>query len=166
MSSICFRNQHSLGSRTLHEAFPGDPKLRKLGPQEQQEVLSSGHPVVLPHGDQQLLPFYVWQCQSHHSTLEAAVVARMSSTWANQPPCLFMPFGKQVKVAAQRLMFIGNTPWARRQPPPFFKHRSGLQAQCWARHCGLLRSLSKELQTVLCGTQLGGQALQFTTLLT
>lgn len=109
VSSICFRNQHSQGSRTLHKAFPADPKLRKLGPQEQQEVLSSGDPVLLPHGDQQLLHFYVWQCQSHHSTLQAALVALMFSTGANQPPGLFMTLGKQMKAVAQHLLFIGNT---------------------------------------------------------
>lgn len=52
VSSTCFRNQHSQGSRTLSETFPGDPKRGKLGPQKHQEVLSSEDPVVLPTGDQ------------------------------------------------------------------------------------------------------------------
>lgn len=68
-----------------------------------------------------------------------------------------------------------GTTWASWQPPPLLKHRSGLQVQCWARLCGLLCSLSKELlwathrvlqpkQMVLCGTQLARQTLQFTCL--
>nr|XP_045011448.1 embryonal Fyn-associated substrate isoform X2 [Jaculus jaculus] len=97
------------GSRPLDKAFPGDPELLERQPPEQQEAPSPEEPLALPTGDLQLLRLYTGQCQSHYSALQAAAAALMSSTQANQPPCLFVPHGKRVVVAAHRLVFVGDT---------------------------------------------------------
>ncbi|KAM7158694.1 embryonal Fyn-associated substrate isoform 1-T1 [Molossus nigricans] len=163
-------------SRPLDKACPGDPELPDTGPPEQQEVLSPGEPLVLPAGDLQLLHFYAGQCQSHYSTLQAAVAALMSSTRAKQPPRLFVPHGKRLVVAAHRLVFVGDTLGRLAASAP-------LRAQVGAAGTALGQALQATVLAVKGAalgypsdsaaqemarsvTQLAGQALQFTTLLT
>ncbi|XP_023619448.1 embryonal Fyn-associated substrate isoform X3 [Myotis lucifugus] len=164
------------GSRPLDKAFPGDPEVLERGPPEQQEVLSPGEHLVLPAGDLQLLHFYAGQCQNHYSALQAAVAALMSSSRAHQPPRLFVPHGKQVVVAAHRLVFVGDTLGRLATSAP-------LRAQVGAAGTALGQALQATVLAVKgaalgypsgsaaqemaqCVTQLAGQALQFTNLLT
>ncbi|KAK1338786.1 hypothetical protein QTO34_019445 [Cnephaeus nilssonii] len=159
------------GSRPLDKALPGDPEVLERGPPEQQ-----GEHLVLPAGDRQLLHFYAGQCQNHYSALQAAVAALMSSSRANQPPRLFVPHGKQVVVAAHRLVFVGDTLGRLATSAP-------LRAQVGAAGTALGQALQATVLAVKgaalgypsgsaaqemaqCVTQLAGQALQFTTLLT
>ncbi|CAK6432510.1 unnamed protein product [Pipistrellus nathusii] len=157
------------------KASPGDPEVPERGPPEQQEVPSPGEHLALPAGDRQLLHFYAGQCQSHYSALQAAVAALMSSSRANQPPRLFVPHGKQVVVAAHRLVFVGDTLGRLAASAP-------LRAQVGAAGTALGQALQATVLAVKgaalgypsgsaaqemaqCVTQLAGQALQFTTLL-
>ncbi|XP_059564119.1 embryonal Fyn-associated substrate isoform X1 [Myotis daubentonii] len=164
------------GSRPLDEAFPRDPEVLERGPPEQQEVLSPGEHLALPAGDLQLLHFYAGQCQNHYSALQAAVAALMSSSRAHQPPRLFVPHGKQVVVAAHRLVFVGDTLGRLATSAP-------LRAQVGAAGTALGQALQATVLAVKgaalgypsgsaaqemaqCVAQLAGQALQFTNLLT
>ncbi|KAB0392207.1 hypothetical protein E2I00_018506, partial [Balaenoptera physalus] len=164
------------GARARDKASPGDPELLERGPPEQQEVPSPGEPLVLPAGDLQLLHFYAGQCQGHYSTLQAAVAALMSSTRANQPPRLFVPHGKQVLVAAHRLVFVGDTLGRLAVSTP-------LRTQVGAAGTALGQALRATVlavkgaalgypsspaaqEMVQCVAELAGRALQFTTLLT
>uniref|UniRef100_A0A8C6BFZ8 Embryonal Fyn-associated substrate n=1 Tax=Monodon monoceros TaxID=40151 RepID=A0A8C6BFZ8_MONMO len=164
------------GARPRDKASPGDPELLERGPPEQQEAPSPGEPLVLPAGDLQLLHFYAGQCQGHYSTLQAAVAALMSSTRANQPPRLFVPHGKQVLVAAHRLVFVGDTLGRLAASTP-------LRAQVGAAGTALGQALRATVlavkgaalgypsgpaaqEMVQCVAELAGRALQFTTLLT
>nr|KAF6386568.1 embryonal Fyn-associated substrate [Myotis myotis] len=141
-----------------------------------EEVLSPGEHLVLPAGDLQLLHFYAGQCQNHYSALQAAVAALMSSSRARQPPRLFVPHGKQVVVAAHRLVFVGDTLGRLATSAP-------LRAQVGAAGTALGQALQATVLAVKgaalgypsgsaaqemaqCVTQLAGQALQFTNLLT
>nr|KAF6391834.1 embryonal Fyn-associated substrate [Pipistrellus kuhlii] len=163
------------GSGAPEKASPGDPEALERGPLEQQEVPSPGEHLALPAGDRQLLHFYAGQCQSHYSALQAAVAALMSSSRANQPPRLFVPHGKQVVVAAHRLVFVGDTLGRLAASAP-------LRAQVGAAGTALGQALQATVLAVKgaalgypsgsaaqemaqCVTQLAGQALQFTTLL-
>ncbi|XP_007180637.2 embryonal Fyn-associated substrate [Balaenoptera acutorostrata] len=164
------------GARARDKASPGDPELLERGPPEQQEAPSPGEPLVLPAGDLQLLHFYAGQCQGHYSTLQAAVAALMSSTRANQPPRLFVPHGKQVLVAAHRLVFVGDTLGRLAASTP-------LRTQVGAAGTALGQALRATVlavkgaalgypsgpaaqEMVQCVAELAGRALQFTTLLT
>ncbi|XP_068390894.1 embryonal Fyn-associated substrate isoform X4 [Eschrichtius robustus] len=164
------------GARARDKASPGDPELLERGPPEQQEAPSPGEPLVLPAGDLQLLHFYAGQCQGHYSTLQAAVAALMSSTRANQPPRLFVPHGKQVLVAAHRLVFVGDTLGRLAVSTP-------LRTQVGAAGTALGQALRATVlavkgaalgypsgpaaqEMVQCVAELAGRALQFTTLLT
>lgn len=163
-------------SRPLDKTFSTDSELLERGLPEQQEVLSPEEPLVLSTGDLQLLHFYAGQCQSHYSTLQAAVAALMSSTQANQPPCLFVPHGKRVVVAAHRLVFVGDTLGRLAASAP-------LRAQVGAAGTMLGQTLRATVLAVKgaalgypsgtavqemarCVAELAGQALRFTTLLT
>ncbi|XP_055473673.1 embryonal Fyn-associated substrate [Psammomys obesus] len=161
------------GSRLLDKALPADPE---RGLVEQKEVPSPEEPLVLSTGDLQLLHFYAGQCQSHYSALQAAVAALMASTQANQPPCLFVPHGKRVVVAAHRLVFVGDTLGRLATSAP-------LRAQVGAAGTMLGQTLRATVLAVKgaalgypsdtavqemarCVAELAGQALRFTTLLT
>ncbi|ERE89381.1 embryonal Fyn-associated substrate [Cricetulus griseus] len=163
-------------SRPLDKASAMDPELLERGLQEQQESLTPEEPLVLSTGDLQLLNFYAGQCQSHYSALQAAVAALMSSTQANQPPCLFVPHGKRVVVAAHRLVFVGDTLGRLAASAP-------LRAQVGAAGTMLGQTLRATVLAVKgaalgypsgtavqemarCVAELAGQALRFTTLLT
>lgn len=163
------------GSRPLDNAFPADPELLERGLVEQKEALSPEEPLVLSTGDLQLLHFYAGQCQSHYSALQTAVAALMSSTQANQPPCLFVPHGKRVVVAAHRLVFVGDTLGRLAASAP-------LRAQVGAAGTVLAQTLRATVLAVKgaalgypsdtavqemarCVAELAGQALRFTTLL-
>lgn len=163
-------------SRPLEKAFPADPALLERGLPEQQEVLSpEEEPLVLSAGDLQLLHFYAGQCQGHYSALQAAVAALMASTQANQPPCLFVPHGKRVVVAAHRLVFVGDTLGR-------LAASASLRAQVGAAGTRLGQTLRATVLAVKgaalgypsgtavqemarCVAELAGQALRFTTLL-
>ncbi|XP_008838098.1 embryonal Fyn-associated substrate isoform X1 [Nannospalax galili] len=163
-------------SGPLDKASPGNPELLDRGLPEQQEALSPGEPLVLSTGDLQRLHFYADQCQSHYSALQAAVAALMSSTQANQPPCLFVPHGKRVVVAAHRLVFVGDTLGRLAASAP-------LRAQVGAAGTALGQTLratvlavkgaalgypsgSAAQEMARCVAELAGQALRFTNLLT
>ncbi|XP_034353356.1 embryonal Fyn-associated substrate isoform X2 [Arvicanthis niloticus] len=163
------------GSRPLDKASPADPELQERGLVEQKEALSPEEPLVLSTGDLQLLHFYAGQCQSHYSALQAAVAALMSSTQASQPPCLFVPHGKRVVVAAHRLVFVGDTLGRLAASAP-------LRAQVGAAGTMLAQTLRATVLAVKgaalgypsdtavqemarCVAELAGQALRFTTLL-
>ncbi|XP_008564806.1 PREDICTED: embryonal Fyn-associated substrate [Galeopterus variegatus] len=162
------------GSRPLDKALPGDPELLEKGLPE-QEILSSGEPLVLSAGDLQLLHFYAEQCKSHYSALQVAVAALMASTQINQPPRLFVPHGKRVVVAAHRLVFVGDTLGRLAASAP-------LRAQVGAAGTALGQALRATVLAVKgaalgypslpaaqemaqCVAELAGHALQFTTLL-
>ncbi|XP_007536611.2 embryonal Fyn-associated substrate isoform X2 [Erinaceus europaeus] len=162
------------GSRPLDKNVPEDPEPQR-GLPEQQEAPPPGEPLVLPSGDLQLLHFYAGQCQSHYSALQTAVAALLSSTRANQPPRLFVPHGKQVVVAAHRLVFIGDTLGRLAASAP-------LRAQVGAVGAALGQALratvlavkgaalgypsgSAAQEMAQCVAELVGRALQFTTLL-
>ncbi|PNJ35711.1 EFS isoform 1 [Pongo abelii] len=164
------------GSRPPDQACTGDPELPERGMPAPQEALSPGEPLVLSTGDLQLLHFYAGQCQSHYSALQAAVAALMSSTQANQPPRLFVPHSKRVVVAAHRLVFVGDTLGRLAASAP-------LRAQVRAAGTALGQALRATVlavkgaalgypsspaiqEMVQCVTELAGQALRFTTLLT
>lgn len=100
----------------------------------------------------------------------------MSSTRANQPPSLFVPHGKRLVVAAHRLVFVGDTLGRLAASAP-------LRAQVGAAGTALGQALQATVLAVKGAalgypsdsaaqemarsvTQLAGQALQFTTLLT
>ncbi|XP_050999055.1 embryonal Fyn-associated substrate [Acomys russatus] len=159
-------------SRPVDKAFLADPE---RGQMEQKEVPSPEEPLVLSTGDLQLLHFYAGQCQSHYSALQNAVAALMSSTQANQPPCLFVPHGKRVVVAAHRLVFVGDTLGRLAASAP-------LRAQVGAAGTMLGQTLRATVLAVKgaalgypsdtavqemarCVAELAGQALRFTTLL-
>ncbi|XP_004389971.1 embryonal Fyn-associated substrate isoform X3 [Trichechus manatus latirostris] len=162
------------GSR--HPDFPGDPELLERELPEQQDAQSPGEPLVLPARDLQLLHFYAGQCQSHYSALQAAVAALMASTRANQPPNLFVPHGKQVVVAAHRLVFVRDALDRLAASDP-------LRAQVGAAGTALGQALRATVLAVKgaalgypsgpaaqemaqCVAELVGRALQFSTLLT
>ncbi|XP_055147763.1 embryonal Fyn-associated substrate isoform X4 [Symphalangus syndactylus] len=164
------------GSRPPDQACTGDPELPERGMPAPQEALPPGEPLVLSTGDLQLLHFYAGQCQSHYSALQAAVAALMSSTQANQPPRLFVPHSKRVVVAAHRLVFVGDTLGRLAASAP-------LRAQVRAAGTALGQALRATVlavkgaalgypsspaiqEMVQCVTELAGQALRFTTLLT
>ncbi|NP_034242.2 embryonal Fyn-associated substrate isoform 1 [Mus musculus] len=163
------------GSRPLDKAFPVDPELLERGLAERKEALSPEEPLVLSTGDLQLLHFYAGQCQSHYSALQAAVAALVASTQANQPPCLFVPHGKRVVVAAHRLVFVGDTLGR-------LAASAALRAQVGAAGTMLAQTLRATVLAVKgaalgypsdtavqemarCVAELAGQALRFTTLL-
>ncbi|XP_074150364.1 embryonal Fyn-associated substrate [Sminthopsis crassicaudata] len=165
------------GSDPLDGATPGDPEMmlpeRLL--QEEQEAPAPREPLDLPSGDLQLLHFYVGQCQSHYSALQAAVAALLASTRANHPPRQFVPHSKRVVVAAHRLVFVGDTLGRLAASAP-------LRAQVGTAGAALGQALRAAVLAVK-GAALGypsgpaaremaqrvaelaGQALQFTTLL-
>ncbi|XP_042542375.1 embryonal Fyn-associated substrate [Dipodomys spectabilis] len=164
------------GPKPLDKALPGDSELPDRGLPEKQEAMSSGELVPLSPGDLQLLHFYAGQCQSHYSALQVAVAALLSSTQANQPPCLFVPYSKQVVVAAHRLVFVGDTLGRLVASTP-------IQTQVGAAGTALGQALRTTVLAVKgaalgypsspamqelarCVTELAGQALRFTTLLT
>ncbi|XP_058521346.1 embryonal Fyn-associated substrate isoform X1 [Ochotona princeps] len=159
------------GSRPQENTFPGEPKL-----QEQQETLCPGEPLVLSTGDLQLLQFYSGQCQNHYTALQTAMAALVASTQANQPPRLFVPHGKRVVVAAHRLVFVGDTLGR-------LAASASLRGQVGAAGAALGQALRATVLAVKgaalgypsgpavqemaqCVTELAGQALRFTTLLT
>lgn len=103
------------------------------------------------------------------------MAALMSSTQANQPPCLFVPHGKRVVVAAHRLVFVGDTLGRLAASAP-------LRAQVGAAGTVLGQTLRATVLAVKgaalgypsgtavqemarCVAELAGQALRFTTLL-
>ncbi|KAM9645147.1 LOW QUALITY PROTEIN: embryonal Fyn-associated substrate [Trichechus inunguis] len=156
--------------------FPGDPELLERELPEQQDAQSPGEPLVLPARDLQLLHFYAGQCQGHYSALQAAVAALMASTRANQPPNLFVPHGKQVVVAAHRLVFVRDALDRLAASDP-------LRAQVGAAGTALGQALRATVLAVKgaalgypsgpaaqemaqCVAELVGRALQFSTLLT
>uniref|UniRef100_A0A2K5F6C5 Embryonal Fyn-associated substrate n=1 Tax=Aotus nancymaae TaxID=37293 RepID=A0A2K5F6C5_AOTNA len=165
------------GLRPPDQACTEDPELPESRmPAAPQESLSPGEPLVLSTGDLQLLHFYAGQCQSHYSALQAAVAALMSNTQANQPPRLFVPHSKRVVVAAHRLVFVGDTLGRLAASAP-------LRAQVRVAGTALGQALRATVlavkgaalgypsspaiqEMVQCVTELAGQALRFTTLLT
>ncbi|XP_012880814.1 PREDICTED: embryonal Fyn-associated substrate isoform X3 [Dipodomys ordii] len=164
------------GPKPVDKALPGDSELPDRELLEKQETVSSGELVPLSPGDLQLLHFYAGQCQSHYSALQVAVAALLSSTQANQPPCLFVPYSKQVVVAAHRLVFVGDTLGRLVASTP-------IQTQVGAAGTALGQALRTTVLAVKgaalgypsspamqelarCVTELAGQALRFTTLLT
>lgn len=141
-----------------------------------QETLCPGEPLVLSTGDLQLLQFYAGQCQNHYTALQTAMAALVASTQANQPPRLFVPHGKRVVVAAHRLVFVGDTLGRLAASAP-------LRGQVGAAGAALGQALRATVLAVKgaalgypsgpavqemaqCVTELAGQALRFTTLLT
>ncbi|XP_054304869.2 embryonal Fyn-associated substrate isoform X2 [Pongo pygmaeus] len=159
-----------------HNEYEGIPMAEEYDYVHLKEALSPGEPLVLSTGDLQLLHFYAGQCQSHYSALQAAVAALMSSTQANQPPRLFVPHSKRVVVAAHRLVFVGDTLGRLAASAP-------LRAQVRAAGTALGQALRATVlavkgaalgypsspaiqEMVQCVTELAGQALRFTTLLT
>ncbi|XP_011786236.1 PREDICTED: embryonal Fyn-associated substrate isoform X3 [Colobus angolensis palliatus] len=164
------------GSRPPDQACTRDPELPERGMPALQEALSPGEPLVLSTGDLQLLHFYAGQCQSHYSALQVAVAALMSSTQANQPPRLFVPHSKRVVVAAHRLVFVGDTLGRLAASAPLRAQvRTGGTALGQALRATVLAVKGAALgypsspavhEMVQCVTELAGQALRFTTLLT
>uniref|UniRef100_A0A2K6LV01 Embryonal Fyn-associated substrate n=1 Tax=Rhinopithecus bieti TaxID=61621 RepID=A0A2K6LV01_RHIBE len=164
------------GSRPSDQACTRDPELPETGMPALQEALSPGEPLVLSTGDLQLLHFYAGQCQSHYSALQVAVAALMSSTQANQPPRLFVPHSKRVVVAAHRLVFVGDTLGRLAASAPLRAQvRTGGTALGQALRATVLAVKGAALgypsspaiqEMVQCVTELAGQALRFTTLLT
>uniref|UniRef100_A0A2K6EAR1 Embryonal Fyn-associated substrate n=1 Tax=Macaca nemestrina TaxID=9545 RepID=A0A2K6EAR1_MACNE len=164
------------GSRPPDQACTRDPELLERGMPALQEALSPGEPLVLSTGDLQLLHFYAGQCQSHYSALQVAVAALMSSTQANQPPRLFVPHSKRVVVAAHRLVFVGDTLGRLAASAPLRAQvRTGGTALGQALRATVLAVKGAALgypsspavqEMMQCVTELAGQALRFTTLLT
>ncbi|XP_011846070.1 PREDICTED: embryonal Fyn-associated substrate isoform X3 [Mandrillus leucophaeus] len=164
------------GSRPPDQACTRDPELPERGMPALQEALSPGEPLVLSTGDLQLLHFYAGQCQSHYSALQVAVAALMSSTQANQPPRLFVPHSKRVVVAAHRLVFVGDTLGRLAASAPLRAQvRTGGTALGQALRATVLAVKGAALgypsspavqEMMQCVTELAGQALRFTTLLT
>uniref|UniRef100_A0A2I3LP88 Embryonal Fyn-associated substrate n=1 Tax=Papio anubis TaxID=9555 RepID=A0A2I3LP88_PAPAN len=164
------------GSRPPDQACTRDPELPERGMPALQEALSPGEPLVLSTGDLQLLHFYAGQCQSHYSALQVAVAALMSSTQANQPPRLFVPHSKRVVVAAHRLVFVGDTLGRLAASAPLRAQvRTGGTALGRALRATVLAVKGAALgypsspavqEMMQCVTELAGQALRFTTLLT
>ncbi|XP_068946649.1 breast cancer anti-estrogen resistance protein 1-like [Petaurus breviceps papuanus] len=73
------------------------------------QPLASGWPGGLGPSDQQLLLFYLEQCEANLTTLTNAVDAFFTAVATNQPPKIFVAHSKFVILSAHKLVFIGDT---------------------------------------------------------